>query len=517
MDGRELQTFNARTAEVQFLRQENRALRRDRDRLQVELFDVNQRCSDLEDQNRRLTAEVQTLARRVAELTTTLRASAKAGDPATASQDPQPPAFVKPNLPAGRRRKRPGRKAGHPAALRPMPEVIDVHRDVPLPSGPDGQPACPTCNGSLRRLDTHAHVYEDFVPAKRVVTCFHTASGYCLCCSKRVESRAPDQPPAANLPHAQLGLNALATGVLLRVTHRLPFRQVSQVLADLAGFPVSPGAVTRQVQRIAGWLERDHEQLTLALRSAPVVYADETGWRTDGKNGYLWVVATPTQTLYHIDPHRSGDVIRTLLGETFGLRRAQSSRGTLVSDFYGVYSAMSCPQQKCLTHLLRELKESAARSPAFAAGRFHRKAKRLIKQMLLLKGRWDQMGDDEYTTRVCRLEWRLEQLANAAYDEPNARRIAARMAKHRKALTTFLWEREVEGTNNIAERAIRPIVVARKISGGSRSAKGADAFAKVASLLRTAGQQGKDVLGSIKGMLMAAWASKSPAVVPGGP
>ena len=507
MDGRELQTFNARTAEAQFFRQENRVLRRDRDRFQVELFAVNQRCADLEDQNGRLTVENQKLAQRVAELTAGLQAPAQGGDAVAAAQSP--PAFVKANLPAGRRRKRPGRKAGHPAALRPMPEVIDVHRDVPLPTGPDGQPACPTCHGSLRRLDSHAHVYEDFVPARRVVTCFHTASGFCPCCGKRVESRAPDQPPAANLPHAQLGLNALATGVLLRVTHRLPFRQVSQVLADLAGFGVSPGAVTRQVQRVAGWLERDHEQLTLALRAAPVVYADETGWRTDGKNGYLWVVATPTQTLYHIDRHRSGDVIRTLLGETFG--------GTLVSDFYGVYSAMSCPQQKCLTHLLRELRESAARSPAFAAGTFHRAAKRLFKEMLLLKGRWDKMGDDQYTTRVCRLADRMDRLADAAYDEPNAKRIAARMVRHRTALTTFLWEKDVEGTNNTAERAIRPIVVSRKISGGSRSKQGADAFAKVASLLRTAGQQGKDVLGSIKGMLMAAWASKSPAVVPGGP
>lgn len=131
--------------------------------------------------------------------------------------------------------------------------------------------------------------------------------------------------------------------------------------------------------------------------------------------------------------------------------------------------------------------------------------------MLLLKSRWDQMSDERYTSRVCRLETRLDQLADASYAEPNARRIAKRMGKYRKELTAFLWEKDLEATNNAAERAIRPAVVARKISGGSRSANGAAAFAKLASLLRTAGQQGKNVLATIKGLLMAAWQTGNPA------
>lgn len=90
------------------------------------------------------------------------------------------------------------------------------------------------------------------------------------------------------------------------------------------------------------------------------------------------------------------------------------------------------------------------------------------------------------------------------------------MRKHRKELTAFLWDKDLEGTNNLAERAIRPAVVARKISGGSRSKKGAAAFATLASLLRTAGQQGKNVLATIKAMLVAAWATANPAVVPRG-
>jgi hypothetical protein len=400
----------------------------------------------------------------------------------------------------------PGRKEGHPAALRPLPEQIDAHQQVPLPQDSDGRPSCPHCNSCLLDLEKHERIIEDIIPAKVVVTCYHTTSGFCPCCRKRIESRALEQPPAANIPHGQLGLNALATGVLLRVTHRLPFRAVSQVLADLPGITVSAGAITRQVQRIAGWLEKEYEHLKLDLRAAPQVYVDETGWRTDGKNGYVWTVATPRQTLYHIDPSRGGAVIEKLLGKAFG--------GTLVSDFYSAYSTMDCKKQKCLVHLLRELTETSEKSPEFAASTFHRKTKRLIKEMLLLKGKWDQLSDEQYTLRVCRLEDRLDQLADANYDEPNAKRIGKRMRKFKKELTAFLLDKNLEGTNNIAERAIRPLVVTRKITGGSRSEKGADAFAKLASLLRTAGQQGKNTLATIKSLLIAAWTAGKPAAIP---
>jgi hypothetical protein len=88
------------------------------------------------------------------------------------------------------------------------------------------------------------------------------------------------------------------------------------------------------------------------------------------------------------------------------------------------------------------------------------------------------------------------------------------MRKFKKELTAFLWEKDLQGSNNIAERAIRPAVVARKISGGSRSADGADAFATLASLLKTAGQQGKQMVATIKSLLMAAWQTGNPAVVP---
>jgi transposase len=526
MDGRELRIFNERTMDVQFLRRENQWLRGDRDELRVQLFHVDQQFSELQERCERLVAENDRLRRQVEELQAA-RVADDAANANAAGAGADTPLAVKPSV-RRRRRKKPGRKKGHPAALRPMPEQIDAHQDIPLPRDGDGRPSCPACHACLLEVEQHERIVEDIIPQKVLVTCYHTASGWCPGCRKRVESRAREQPPApaANIPHGQLGLNALATGVLLRIKHRLPFREVTGVLADLPGITVCAGAITRQVQRIAHWLAKDYEALMLDVRASPQVYADETGWRTDGHNGHLWAVATPTRTLYHIDKSRAGKVIRKLLGKAFG--------GTLVSDFYSAYAAMKCAKQKCLLHLLRDLAESADKHPAFAASAFFREAKRLVKQMLRLKNRWDELSDERYTSGVCRLESSLDALiaANAgragkgskaadaadagrtASTEPNVKRLARRMRRYRKELTAFLWDKDLEGTNNLAERAIRPAVVARKISGGSRSKKGADAFATLASLLRTAGQQGKNTLATIKAMLVAAWEAGNPAVVP---
>lgn len=500
MDGRELKQYELWKEEVQRLRAENQHLRLELLACRPALYRADQKIDRLEQRLARVEAENAVLKQRVKDLTLAARQAIKADDPEAA--------LVKPSV-SGRRRKRPGRKPGHPAALRPPPDHIDAHQQVALPKDADGRESCPRCNACLMDLQDHERLVEDIIPAQVVVKCYHTRSGWCPCCRKRVESRAPEQPPAANIPHGQLGLNALATAMTLRIAHRLPFRQVTRVFADLPELRVSPAAIARQVQRIADWFDGDYEKLMVELRCARHVHADETGWRVDGKNGQLWAVTSPTHTLYHVDRSRGGKVIQKLLGKAFG--------GTLVSDFYSAYAKMNCKKQKCLTHLLRELSDSAEKSPAFAAGSFFARSKRLIRQMLTLKSQWADLGDERYFARVRRLEKRLEELARADYDEPNARRIAKRMRRHQKELTAFLWDKDLDGTNNAAERAIRPAVVARKISGGSRSKNGARAWATLASLLRTANQQGKNLVGTVKSMLMAAWAEQRTPAMPAGP
>jgi transposase len=500
MDGQELKAYERFKEEAQSYRARCRDLEIDLQVVGPQLYRANQKIHRLEQRVEKLAAENKLLKQRLKEVALAAPQEPEGGTRAAL--------LVKPSI-SGRRRKRPGRKPGHPAALRPMPDHIDAHQDVPLAKDSAGRESCPHCNACLLNLEDHERVVEDIVPSKVLVKCYHTRSGWCPGCRKQVESRAPEQPPAANIPHGQLGLNALATAMLLRIHHRLPFRQVAGVFANLPGLSVSPGAIARQVQRIADWFDGDYEKLVVQLRCAHYVHADETGWRTDGKNGYLWAVTSPTHTLYHVDKSRGGKVIEDLLGKAFG--------GTLVTDFYSAYSRMKCKKQKCLAHLLRELIESAEKSPAFATGSFFGRCKRLIKQMLELKTQWENLSEEQYVPQISRLENQVDDLAKGVYDEPNARRIAKRLRRHQNELTAFLWEKDLDGTNNAAERAIRPAVVSRKISGGSRSANGAEAWAKLASLLRSAGQQGKHLLDTIKAMLTAAWAAEKPPAMAAGP
>src|SRR5580693_2469438 len=177
MDGRELKLFEQRTLEVQFLRSENNFLRRDRDHYRKEWFFIQQRVNQVQERNEKLVAENRRLRQQNRELLS-----------AASGKEPEKrlPDGIKPSVVRRRRRK------GHPAALRPMPDHIDAHQEVPLPKDQQGRESCPHCNACLLDLEDRERVVEDIIPAKVVVKCYHTRSGWCPCCRKQVESRAPE-------------------------------------------------------------------------------------------------------------------------------------------------------------------------------------------------------------------------------------------------------------------------------------------------------------------------------------
>jgi hypothetical protein len=411
------------------------------------------------------------------------------------------PAFVKLNVARRRRRRRkPGCAIGHEAALRAMPTKIDHHQDVPLATDRSRREVCPHCRCRLSKLRRHRRIVEDLVPSAVQVTCYHTRSGYCPHCRRRIESRAAEQPPAANVPHGQLGINALATAAILRVRHRLPFRQIAQLLKDMPGLSISAGGLVKQVKRLSRWLEGKYQELIRRMRASPHVHVDETGWRIDGKNFWLWAFTDPTFTLYHVDASRGGKVPLKLLGKAFD--------GTVVADFYGAYDRLNGHKQRCLTHLLREVKELGEADATFADLPLSRKLSRWCKEALKHKKRWGELDDAGYELVASRLEDRLDGLIATPCAHADARRLRKRLQRHRGELTRFLWEENLDGTNNAAERALRPAVVMRKITGGSRSVAGAAAWAKLASLLRTADQRGLGVYDATKKLVMDYWATR---------
>lgn len=415
---------------------------------------------------------------------------------AAADVKSSPPAFVKPKVPP-RPRKKLGRAPGHPAALRPMPKKIDRHQTVPLPKDAGKKPICPRCRTRLAELRRHRRIVEDLIQAMVETTCYHTQSGYCPRCRTRIESRDPQQPPAANLVHGQLGLNALATAAVLRVRHRLPFRQIAAVLQDLPGLQISAAGLVKQIKRLARWLDGKYQELIQRMRASPHVHVDETGWRIDGRNFWLWAFTDPTFVLYHVDESRGGKVPLKLLGQAFG--------GVVVSDFYAAYNALAARKQRCLVHLLREVKEAGEADASFQECSFAKQLRRWCKDALELKKARSTLRKVDYQRKTANLERRLTALERTDEQHADARRLAQRLARHRGELTRFLYEKNLEGTNNRAERAIRPAVVMRKITGGNRSEAAAAAWAKLASLMATADACKLGVYDATKKLLAEYW------------
>jgi transposase len=200
-----------------------------------------------------------------------------------------------------------------------------------------------------------------------------------------------------------------------------------------------------------------------------------------------------------VDESRSRDVVQGALGEAFG--------GKLVCDFYGAYDGIDCDKQRCLTHLLREIKELGEKDESFAADPWAVKLKKWCQDAIGHKKKWKSLSDDKYERGASRLEDRLDQLIKLNPSHAEAKRLHKRVKKYRPELTRFLWDEQLEPTNNPAERALRPLVVARKVCGGSRSAPAAEAWATLSSLLATQEQNGKNVLEETKKLLMDYWAT----------
>ena len=467
--------------------------------MQAVVEGLQDEVSRLEAENLRLRQENSLLRKRVEELSAL---AAKGGPPA-------PPPFVKLPVPRGKVRGKPGRKPGHPAALRPMPlkinHTVDVRLKAQRSEGGQSVCLCPDCRGELCDLQSHERLVEDVVPARVKATRYRTQSGFCRTCRRRVESRAAEQPPAGyrgEQLHAQLGLNVLAWAAVLRAENRLPLRQVAKVIKQASGLNVSPGALAKQARRLAGWMAGEYERIKLSLRASDVAYCDETGARIEGDNAWLWALCSDEHTFYHFDASRGGKVVRQLLGDTFA--------GHLVSDFLSAYTRLPYPQQKCLVHLLRELRETAAKSPRFAAGSFRRRLRRVLQEMLLLKAGRREIAKARYDDIARRLKARLKSIGEAGRVSSDAdeARIGKRVLRWHEQLTAFLAKEKLQGTNNAAERTMIHAVVARKISGGHRSWTGARAWAVLASITRTAHKQGRDALESVKQVIIAAWAGK---------
>jgi len=386
------------------------------------------------------------------------------------------------------RPRRPGRKRGQGKfARRELPKVQQVHETKVAKL----QGGCPECGGRLREIHKHEQYVTDIPVVEVKTTRFVTYSGFCRGCHKRVRSRHPEQTSqATGAAGVMVGPRAKALAADLKHRLGVSYGKVSEVLNDTFGLQVSRSGWCQADQKLARTARPVYDELLKAIRQCSVVNADETGWRIGTLAAWLWVFTHQEVTVYAIRDNRSSDVVVDILGEKF--------QGILTSDCYVAYDDRKLKEwlkQKCVGHLLRELKDMQE-SKSGRALHFARQVTIILQEAMALKAGKASLDPFTFFQRAQDLEARIDVLIapkRRLSDRDNAR-FAKRLRKHRPHLLRFLYVDELDPTNNLAERMLRPAVITRKTNGCNRTRPGAETHAVLSSVLVTCRQHSIPIL-----------------------
>jgi hypothetical protein len=272
----------------------------------------------------------------------------------------------------------------------------------------------------------------------------------------------------------QLGPNAVGTAIELSRKHGLTMRKTCAVLGQLFQLKLSPGGLSQAMARMAEKLEPAYENLLARLRDGPLVHSDETSWWVGGPGHWLWVFADKTSTAYRVAQGRGRNIVLETLGDGYG--------GTLVSDCLAVYDDVNARQQKCYSHHFKAISQAMEESPS----PYLSEVKALLKAAMALKGA--DLPEPQYKERRGALEEHAQLLLSTPR-QGLEEKVRKRLWKQRDHLFTFLDYPEVDATNNLAERQLRPAVIARKVSCGNKTQSGARTWEILASLAATCGQR----------------------------
>src|SRR5215211_4379931 len=269
----------------------------------------------------------------------------------------------------------------------------------------------------------------------------------CPSCGRRTRADLP-----AGVPRRPFGVRLTAVMALLSGRYRLSRREVQQLLRDLWAVRVSLGAVVRQEQAQSAALAPIVEEARAAVPQASVVNMDETGWRQEQARAWLWTVVTAKLTVFRIDRRRSGAVVEALLGPDFA--------GVVGSDRWSAYSRFPAEQRAiCWAHLKRDFQSLVdLGGEGEAIGRWGLAE---IERLFVL---WHRFRAGEYDRpelqrRLIPLQARLGRLLRRGQESPDrkAAGLCRELTKWWPALWTFARVEGVEPTNNVAERALRPV------------------------------------------------------------
>ena len=385
--------------------------------------------------------------------------------------------------------KKRGAPKGHCGWFRKTPKDID--REIEL--YPQVCPICGSSNIKECKNKTQNHIQEDIVIPQVEVTKYIRHYGYCKNCHKIFLPKGDDE-----LFCSYIGPAAKAFAVYLKYKVKVSDRDISDLFYKMFNLRLDPSSVSgfrNQMGRAGLPL---YNELLKDLRKSTYINADETGWKLDGKNFWLWKFANKKVSITHIDRSRGAKVVENILGKKYG--------GILISDFLSAYNRVETEaKQKCIVHLKRELtkiKERYCYDKSIL--RYIERLESLIGDAIELKQNYvnEKFYEKEFVLRRAAL---TEQLKDFSFPHPlkgSLNTLSKRLAKHKDSLFTFLYYKNIPSHNNHAEQQIRPDVLFRKITFGNRSPKGIANHSVAQSIIQTARLNEIDCLKILKEVLV---------------
>lgn len=368
-----------------------------------------------------------------------------------------------------------GRPAGHPGSSRLRPTRIDHTQAIPAGD------TCPDCGTAFTGSGTtRERVIEDIdLVRPTVITKYVIERRWCPNCRIYHEDTV-----TTALPRHRLGLHVLLFVVYQKVALGLSYGKIQHELRAYFGLTVSAGELPGMVAEIAALFGPAYARLLDLMRQQAAIHVDATSWRVDGVPHWLWVFVNDVVALYVVSRSRGSRVPQALLGPDFD--------GVVISDFFSAYSPLEVEKAKCWSHLLNDSHDYAKGQAADSERTcFHRTLHALFLEMgvALEQVQADPAGRERVYDELRTKLWRF---ATEHYRTWQCQQLAARIKKYLDDLVVWLIDPAVDPTNNAAERALRGAVVTRKTSFGSRSKRGAHAFARMLSIIMTWERQGKD-------------------------
>jgi transposase len=387
---------------------------------------------------------------------------------------------IKPNTKLAKQAKRKGAQPGHPGAGRQAFDATQADRVEAIAA--EAGDCCPACAGPLEDKGYDDRLVVESRPVKAERIRYRLPKQYCPRCQRTFQSRAP-----AVLPKCLYGNQLIATTTTMHYLHGIPLGRVCEQTG------LGPGSLVEIFHRVARLFARIPERLAVEYRQAPVTHADETGWRTNGHHGYAWLFATPQLSLFLFRQTQAASVPK----EVFGTTRLP---GCLVVDRYGGYNKAPCVLQYCYRHLLREVQALEKEFPEAAeVTAFVSTAAPLLALAMGLRAQ--PISDAEFAWQAATLKAQIIAVMDQPAQHLGIRRLQDIFRGHADRLYHWAGDRQVPAENNLAERDLRPTVIARKVSFGSQSDAGARTRGILMSVLHTLKKRQVDVVAHLKRVL----------------